>query len=169
MQIRTANATQFQDESDEEYRIIYQELRKTLTLRKFVEYIGSSMSHATWDKYDKDPKMLTRRMRQELRRAVKLPPLPPTVQEAISDVDADATVAVLDETAGDLNLVVLGNLEDERWLRLISIPNRPARVRGKMARPVADERQIERRAALDVSWREVLEAGLAILEAKAKR
>lgn len=168
MNERTANATQFTDVSDEEYREMYQELRKELSLRKFVDYIGSAMSHATWDKYDKDPKALTRRMKQELRKAVGLSLLPLTVQEAINDVDPDASVAVLDDTDGVLNQVVIGNRDDVRWQRLLAPKRLPARRRAKRKRPTATLAQDARREAVGADWQAVIEAGLEALEKAAR-
>jgi hypothetical protein len=95
--------------SDADYREIYAEVRGfdeasgkyAVSLDEFVGLIGSVYSKAAWSKYHRDEMPLNRVMRGELRRAVGLPVLPPTVGEAVAGVDADATVVQV----GDDDLV----------------------------------------------------------------
>jgi hypothetical protein len=95
----TANATH-DDEwrnrgyTDEEamYREIYTELRQNCSLDKFKELIGSEYSKAWWSKYERDVTPVTRQAKNELRRAVGMPELVPTVTEAMADTDPDAEV-----------------------------------------------------------------------------
>lgn len=166
MQIRTANAMKPDDLSDEDYRTIFEELRQGFSLRGFVKRIESSLSHAQWDKYEKGEALLSRTMKSELRRAVKLPPLPLTVLEAVADVDPDATVAVLE--GSELNFVLIGNSADIRWegFREKLESEKPKRVRPKVSRPYVEIEIDERRRQLGVEWKDVIEAGLAVLESR---
>jgi hypothetical protein len=68
-----------------DYRQIYDELRQQRSLRQFVQLLASTYSIAWWSKYERDELRLTRAARNELRRAVNLPDLPPTVPELLAD------------------------------------------------------------------------------------
>jgi hypothetical protein len=122
--ILTANSTQ-DEYTDLQYRDMYEQLRspegQRLSSRAFVRHINSSLSHAMWEKYDKNPSTLTRRMKNELRTAMQLPLLPPTIEEVLSGIDPDATVMVLDETESSLELVVIGKRLDKRWPKLVEV------------------------------------------------
>jgi hypothetical protein len=79
----------------EDYQQIYAELREQRPLREFVELIASQYSIAWWSKWEAGDIRLTRRARNELRRAVALPQLPPAVAELLADpsvVSPDAAV-----------------------------------------------------------------------------
>lgn len=92
MIIRPAN--QRDDLSDSDYRDIYDEIRAGHALRGFIEIAGSTLSASWWSQWEKGDKNLTRRARNDLRRAVALPQLPPTVEDAITaHVHPDAEVA----------------------------------------------------------------------------
>jgi hypothetical protein len=93
----TTRAVSADDLSESDYREIYTELREQTTLRKFAEVIESQYSFAWWSKFEREVGQLTRPARQELRRAVGLPALPPTVDEAMAGVDPDATVYRVDD------------------------------------------------------------------------
>ena len=83
-----------------DYRDIYDELRARdaatgaygVSLDKFVTLVTSAYSKAQWSKYHNGETALTRTMRNELRRAVGLPLLPPTVAEAAAAASPDAAV-----------------------------------------------------------------------------
>lgn len=170
--VRTANAT-VDDLSEQDYRDLYHELRGydadahtfAMSLRGFADFLQSSMSHAVWAKYDKQEASLTRRMKNELRQRAGLPLLPPTIEEAMHDVSEDAAVAVLAGTVGDLDQVVLGNRSDPRWGLLQRRDRAPVRQRPKAVRPVVAVEAEERRRKLGIAWKDVIEAGLAALEA----
>lgn len=80
------------DLTDQDYRDIYDELRGQHSLRAFVEIVASRYSFAWWSKYERGDVELTRDARTELRRAVGLPLLPPTIAQATTDVDPNAVV-----------------------------------------------------------------------------
>jgi hypothetical protein len=103
--------------SETEYREIYDEVRGFdeasgkygVSLDAFVEMIGSAFSKAAWSKYHRGELELNRTMRNELRAAVGLAVLPPTVTEVTTGVDPDAEVVqVGDETVRRVVLVGTG-------------------------------------------------------------
>lgn len=85
----------------EDYRDIYNELRRqdpeepgryAISLDAFIQAIGSQYSKAAWSKYHRAQLDLNRTMRNELRQAVGLAALPPTVQDAMAHLDPNAEV-----------------------------------------------------------------------------
>jgi hypothetical protein len=88
----TSAAASADELSDTDYREIYDELRSKATLRQFAEFIKSKVSFAWWSKFERGSAHLDRERRQELRRAVGLAPLPPTVTEATETVSPNAMV-----------------------------------------------------------------------------
>jgi len=87
--------------TDEDYLDIYNEVRKqdptdkdsyAVSLAQFITASGSQYSKAAWSKYHRGELDLNRTMRSELRRAVGLDPLPPTLHEIMDDVHPDAEV-----------------------------------------------------------------------------
>lgn len=103
--------------SDADYREIYAEVRGfdeasgkyAVSLDEFVGLIGSVYSKAAWSKYHRGEMELNRTMRSELRRAVGLPVLPPTVGEAVAGVDEDALVVRVGEGTPDRVVMVAGH------------------------------------------------------------
>lgn len=75
-----------------DYRDIYDELRGHHTLRAFVEITASRYSFAWWGKYERGEIKLTRDARNELRAAVGIPQLPPTIEQASADINPNAIV-----------------------------------------------------------------------------
>ena len=102
----TARAVASDQLSDRDYRDIFDELRTKGSLRAFVDVLASQYSIAWWSKYERDEVQLTRAARQELRRAVSLPALPPTVAEATAAADPDATVYQVGEQPADRIILV---------------------------------------------------------------
>lgn len=80
------------NDADAMYREIYTELRENMSLDKFVATIESEYSKAWWSKYERGVTEITRQAKQELRRAVGLEPLVPTVTESLANVDSNAEV-----------------------------------------------------------------------------
>ncbi len=76
----------------DDYRDIYEELRRGRSLRQFVELLRSAYSIAYWSQYERREIELARPARRELRRAVNQPDLPKTIGQAMADVDPDAEV-----------------------------------------------------------------------------
>lgn len=76
-----------------DYRDIYAELRSKMSLRQFCALTGSRVSIAWWSKWEADADAeLPRARRAELRAAVGLASLPPTIAEAVAGVDPDAAI-----------------------------------------------------------------------------
>ena len=77
------------DLTADDYRDIYNELRSKMPLRRFVAFIGSTVSFTWWSLYEGGERPLSDDRRNELRRAVGLPPLAPTVVGALASAVAD--------------------------------------------------------------------------------
>ena len=79
------------DLTDDDYHDIYIELRGQHTLREFAALSQTRYSIAWWSKIEHGAE-LTRDARNDLRRAVGLAPLPPTVAQATASADPGAVV-----------------------------------------------------------------------------
>lgn len=79
------------DLTEQDYRDIYTELREKLSLRQFIAQLDSTASPSWWSQYEAGGKELNWEKKNELRRAVGLRLLAPTVALACSD-SPDATV-----------------------------------------------------------------------------
>ena len=87
----TRDAT-LDDLSVADYRDIYDELRQDKSLGAVVALLQSEYSRAMWHQYEHGERALNRTMRNELRRAMGRPLLPPTVAEATAQASPDAAV-----------------------------------------------------------------------------
>jgi hypothetical protein len=186
----TRDAT-LDDLSTQDYRDIYDELRGrdpetsvyTVSLDKFVTLVTSQYSKAQWSKYHNGETTLTRAMRNELRRCVGLPLLPPTVAEATATASPDAAVwqvgdgpaehVIMVTTPDPITLHVNGAVtvasdapQTQQNAHVTSV-TRKGQQRKHYARPVASEAQQKRRETLGVKWQQVIDAGLAALESGA--
>lgn len=103
------------DLADSDYRDIYDEIRQLdaaagrygVSLDKFVDLIASSFSKALWSKYHNGQADLNRTMRNELRTAVGLAPLPPTVTDATAaHLDPNAEVVAIGTGPGNRCLII---------------------------------------------------------------
>ena len=170
----TKDAT-LDDLSMGDYRDIFNELREKMSLDKLVDLLHSQYSKAQWSKFEHSPDMvLTRIMRNELRRAVGQPELPPTVAECTAQVSPDASVWQVGEGTPE-HVIMVGSspvtLHVNSGVSVVA-PERHVTVvtagqiqREYTARPYVSKSQKERFLALPVrSWAEVIEAGLAALE-----
>lgn len=120
----TANAGQ-DSLTDADYREIYDEVRGfdaesgkyRVSLEVFVGLVQSEFTRAAWSNYHLGKMRLNRTMRSELRRAVGLPALPPSVAEAVAGVDEDATVVRVgdDDLVRRVVLVASGAPVTVRW------------------------------------------------------
>ena len=180
------------DLSVADYRDIYDELRARdaatgaygVSLDKFVTLVTSAYSKAQWSKYHNGETTLTRTMRNELRRAVGLPLLPPTVAEAAAAASPDAAVwqvgtgpaehVIMVASPEPLTLHVNGAVSAAsgtapcRQNGDVTEVTRTGRKRRQYTRPVATVTQNSRRLALGAGWREIIEAGLSALEREAR-
>jgi len=80
---------------------MFTELREKMSLDKLVALIGSEYSKAQWSKYERGHAPLTVTMRNELRRAVGMNQLPPSVPTALADVDPNGIVYKAGKNAPD--------------------------------------------------------------------
>lgn len=192
----TRDAT-LDDLSAADYRDIYDELRGrgtlpgqeySVSLDRFVTLVTSQYSKAQWSKYHNGETQLTRAMRNELRRAMGLPQLPPTVAEATAGASPDAAVwsigdgpaehVIMVTTQEPLLLHVNGSVSSVSVASRPSITTQDAHVTGVThtksqrrycARPAASAAQNLRRAALGVKWTAVIDAGLKLLESESAK
>lgn len=171
----TRNATQ-DGLTDSEYAEIFAELREQHSLAQLCELLRSQFSRALWNKYERGGMELTRQMRNELRAAVGLPVLPPTLEEVAATINPDALVVkvgdetphslILLGTSGSLTIGFNGTIV----ARYTTAPLDPLVTsvtraqRRRYHRPVATEAQEGRKQALGVEWKDVIEAGLEALE-----
>jgi transcriptional regulator with XRE-family HTH domain len=116
----TVAAELAEDLSDVQYREIYDELREKCSLRQFAEFIGSTVSHAWWSKYENStpPLALNHERRNELRRAVGMSELPLTVSQALGNVSPNAAVWALGEQPAERVVLVGGDQPQTLTLRL---------------------------------------------------
>ncbi len=173
--IITQNATR-DDMTDADYGEIFAELREQHSLAQLCELLRSKYSRALWNKYERGDMQLTRTMRNELRAAVGLPTLPPTLEEVAATVNPDALVVrvgsdtphsvILVGTAESLAIGVNGCISARYTTEPLEAPvtSVTRALRKRYHRPVASEAQEARRVALDVSWQEIIQAGLTTLE-----
>jgi transcriptional regulator with XRE-family HTH domain len=160
-----------------DYREIYEELRSSHTLRQFAELVHTRYSIAWWSKFERGEVELTREARNELRRAVGPDELPPTVTEAIAEVDPNA--AVYRVGAQRPNRVVLVGHDEPITMHLngtltivdvvpqrhVTAVTRRARRVSVSIQPALHERLNALRTARNWSWEELLEAVVETLEA----
>lgn len=168
----TANAVAADQLSDQDYRDIYTEVRARMTLRAMIELVGSRYSPGWWSKYEHGQAELTRIARNELRRAVDLPQLPPTLAEVIARADPDATVyqvgpeparrIILVGQAGPVALHLNGTLratDDQTHSTVLQGLQRPQRhaARKSIHLPIETwQRLSEARRAANLTWPDFL-------------
>lgn len=178
-EVITTAALRHDNLSDDDYRDIYQEIRAydevtgkyAVSLDAFVGLISSDFSKAQWSKYHRGLVDITDDMRNELRRAVGLPALGSSIGDAVAAYTRDdATVTgVGDQQAKHVVLVgceypIALTVNGEVTARRVTSVTRPKRKRKRYVRPVASVEQEERRKALGVNWKEVIEEGLRSYE-----
>lgn len=160
--------------STQDYRDIYDELRQDKSLGAVVELLHSEYSRAMWHQYEKGERTLNRTMRNELRRAMNMPPLPPTVAEATAQASPDAAVwsvgggvpeHVIMVSDTPVTLYVNGTVQTVAPKCDVTEVTRAKRTRKPCVRVWIPETQNERFLRLcdglgELTWREVQEAGL---------
>ena len=159
--------------SPDDYREIFEELRRGHSLRQFVELIQSVYSIAYWSKVDRGDATLTRPACNELRRAVGLSDLPVTVEEALADVDPNAVVyqvgddrpdrVILVGCAQPLRLSLNGTLTAVPDAHVTTVTRRTPRVSVSI-RPDVHERLNAMRVAHGWTWAEMFEKLLETLQ-----
>ena len=160
-------------QTDAEWRALFDELKAGLSLGDFQRKCGIGLSRATWNKYERGIMALSDEMKRELRAAVGLP-VP--VLEAVAVADANAAVyrigddtphTVVMVSGPSCTLTVNGAVTvAQDTAQKCQPPAMAAPRRNVNAITVsrATRAQNERRRALGVSWHDVHEAGLRMLE-----
>ena len=171
----TRDAT-LDDLSVADYREIFDELKQGHSYGQLVTLIGSAYSRALWQQYDAGERQLSRGMRNELRRAIGKPELPPTVAEATAAASPDAAVWQVGEgvpehvimvASAPVTLSVNGSVQVASRTSLVTGVTSPATKRKPHKRLWVPDRQLERfqRLTGGYTWSDVIEAGLRTLEA----
>jgi hypothetical protein len=166
----TKDAT-LDDLSAQDYRDIFAEVREKMSLDKFIALTGSQYSKAQWSKYEHGQATLSRAMRNDLRRAVKLPELPPTVTEAVGAASPDASVWTVGDGVPE-HVIMVSNtpitLHVNGAVSEVAGNARVTKLRGtsrRFVRPVVSDSQKARFDALrGAKWRDVIDAGLTAME-----
>lgn len=174
----------------DDYREIYDEIRGyrveedkySVSLDAFVDLVHSQFSKAAWSKYHRGELELNRTMRNELRRAVGMPDLAPSVAEVTAEVDPNALVVRVGEGTIDRLVMVAGHepmtvavngsvrawvmdAHDDSPVVDVTAVARPRRKRaGVSLRPDAFERYNALRVAHGLTWEELLELAWQRLE-----
>lgn len=187
----TINASQAVDDySPEDYWNIYCELRNYdpqtrtygLTATQLIDRLQSKFDRAVWSNYQysyeksmSDPNVrvrLTRAMKSELRAAIKVAPLVPTVQEAVSAADPDSEVLKIGSgipqyvlMVGECPPLMIRVYNGDIRARPLEPHSGATQGRRRLVRPVASKEQEAARATLNVPWKRVIDAGLAALSA----
>ncbi len=163
----------------EELRPVDPKTGNKLSIDKFIARIGSQWSKPLWHQVIGGEKNLNRSQRNELRAAMGLPLLPPTVAECTAQASPDAAVWRVGEGVPE-HVIMVGSepvtlhvnsdvsvVEPERHVTGVTT----GQVRRKYrVRPWVSESQERRFLALPVrsTWGEVIEAGLTVKEGKGK-
>ncbi len=150
-----------------------------LSIDKFIARIGSQWSKPLWHQVIGGEKNLNRSQRNELRAAMGLPLLPPTVAECAAQASPDASVWRVGEDVPQ-HVIMVGSapvvLHVNSGVSVIEPERHVTKVTGGQVkrkyrvRPWVSESQNERFLALPVglTWGMVLDAGLDALEGEGK-
>lgn len=169
----TRDAT-LDDLSVADYRDIYDELRQDKSLGAVVALLNSEFSRAMWHQYEHGERALNRTMRNELRRAMGRPLLPPTVAEATAQASPDAAVWQVGEgvpehvimvSATPVTLHVNGSVQTVLQTSNVTGVTRGKFQRKRYFRPCMPQEHEERLKRLKtVSAADVFERGLQAYE-----
>ena len=171
----TQDAT-LDDLSAQDYADIFAEIRERMSLDKFCALVNSQYSKAQWSKYEHGGIAPTRQMRNELRRAVGKPELPPTVAEATAQASPDAAVWQVGEgvpehvimvASAPVTLSVNGSVQVALQTSLVTGVTSPAMKRKPHKRLWVPDRLLERYTGLRTAYSDadIIEAGIKTLEA----
>jgi len=188
----TINASQAADDyTDEDYWNIYCELRNYdpqsrkygLTATQLIDRLRSKFDRAMWSNYQysyerslSDPSeriRLTRPMKSELRAAINVAPLVPTVAEAVGAADPDSEVLKIGPGTAQ-HVIMIGEqcpgilirfYEGDIRARPLGATSGATQGRRRLVRPVASKEQEAARMALGLPWKRIIDAGLESLSA----
>lgn len=167
-----------QDEySAQDYREMYEELREKMSLDRLVDWLHSRYSKAKWSQYERGVAALTRDMKNELRVAHDRPQLPATVAETTAHASPDASVWLAGEEGAGVETIIMVAGDAQRIREAVRgaegalcAPSKRKRyeVPGRVRPPAVSAVTAARVRRLGVSWNDVLEAGLGVLERNEK-
>lgn len=103
---------------DSEYRAIYDELREGRSLRQFIALLQSDASPSWWSQYEAGTKRLDWQRKNELRRAVGLAELAPSLASVLDSVSATASVWRIGAGLADRLLLLTPEAPDGLTLRV---------------------------------------------------
>lgn len=158
----------------EELRPIDPKTGNRLSIDKFIARIGSQWSKPLWHQVIGGEKLPNRSQRNELRAAMGLPLLPPTVADATAQASPDAAVWMVGDGVPE-HVIMVGSepvtLHVNSGVSVVAPQAHVTRVTGRQiqrkryTRPCVSEAQNRRFLALPVrSWGDVIEAGLTVWE-----
>lgn len=101
----TTPEARLDDLTDQDYRDIYEELRRGRSLAEFCTLIQTVVHKSWWSQYETGTKHLNTERKNELRRSVSRGELAPDVSKALEAVTSDATVWRVG--TGDANHVIM--------------------------------------------------------------
>jgi len=168
----TRDAT-LDDLSTQDYADIFAEIRERMSLDKFCRLVNSQYSKAQWSKYDHCAIAPTRQMRNELRRAIGKPELPPTVAEATAAASPDAAVWQVGEgvpehviMVAEMPVTLHVNGAVTKTGQVTGVTS-PATKRKSHKRLWVPDRLLERYTGLRTTYSDadIIEAGIKTLEA----
>lgn len=168
MQITSLTQNADQDQlSEQDYAEIFSSLRAGRIFDEFVKLVGSQYSKGQWSKYATGRIQLNRVMRNELRRTLSLPALPPTVEEVCRGISPAAHVFRIGEGVTRQVLLIdtpvaLTMRSADGIVTAHQIAEHKRALR-KLIRPVAAPDQKQRVLELGVTWHQVINAGLYYL------
>ncbi len=152
--------------------------KESLSLGDLVTLLNSQYSRAMWSQYEHGERSLNRTMRSELRVALNLPPLPPTIAEATAQASPDAAVWQVGEGVPEhvimvsdtpVTLYVNGGVSTISQTSNVTGVTRGHIQRKRYIRPCVPFEHAERLNRLEsVSWQDVVEAGLKSYEEAAQ-
>ena len=135
---------------------------KRISLDKLILHIDSSVSKAMWWKWQKGEGNLTRSMKNDLRRLVGLPELPPTVEAIAQGLDPNIEVSQVGIPTHMVLIpddVVISTAGGKVTARPVTTVTEPSK-RTTYHRPWIKKEYRKVMEDLGVSWEQVFEAGL---------
>lgn len=163
----------------EELRPVDPKTGNKLSIDKFIARIGSQWSKPLWHQVISGEKNPNRSQRNELRAAMGLTLLPPTVAECAAQASPDASVWKVGEGTPE-HVIMVGNepvvLHVNSGVSVIEPERHVTKVTGGQVkrkyhvRPWVSESQNERFLALPggLRWSDIIDDGLTVQEGKVK-
>lgn len=97
----TTPETRLDDLTEQDYRDIYEELRRGRSLAEFCQLIKTEVHKSWWSQYETGTRRLNTERKNELRRSVSRGELAPDVAKALEQVTEDARIWRIGTGAAD--------------------------------------------------------------------